>query len=134
MNTSKFKNRREWRNFGIGLSIILAIMATIQLIRGNSLFPIFYLTSGIVLISGLLFPVILKPLFIPFSYIGFGLGWVITRIILSALFFLVITPIGLLSRLVRKRYLQTDIGTNETSYWKEHRAQTASKEYFEKQY
>ncbi len=134
MDTSKFKDRRELRKFGIGLSIILTILGTIQLIRGISLFPIFYSTAGMVLASGLLFPVILKPLFILFSYIGFALGWVMTRIILSALFFLVLTPIGLFSRLVRKRYLQTDIGTNESSYWKKHREQTASKEYFEKQY
>jgi len=134
MDTSKFKDRRELRKFGIGLSIILAILGTIQLIRGISLFPIFYSTAGMVLASGLLFPVILKPLFILFSYIGFALGWAMTRIILSALFFLVLTPISLLSRLVGKRYLQTDIGKNETSYWKEHREQTASKEYFEKQY
>jgi len=134
MDTSKFGDRREWRKFGIGLSIILAILGTIQWIRGISLFPIFYSIAGIVLASGLLFPIILKPLFILFSYIGFALGWVMTRVILSALFFLVLTPIGLLSRLVKKRYLQTDIGTNETTYWKAHREQTASKEHFEKQY
>jgi carbamoyltransferase len=134
IDISKFKDRREWRKFGIGLSIILAIIATIQWIRGNSLFSIFYLTSGIVITSGLLFPIILKPLFVLFSYIGFGLGWVMTRIILSVLFFMVLTPIGLISRLMRKRYLQTGIGTNENTYWKVHREGTASKKYFEKQY
>ncbi len=134
MDTSKFKDRREWKKFGIGLSIILAILGTIQWIRGNSLFPIFYLISGAAIISGLIFPVILKPLFILFSYIGFALGGVMTRVILSALFYLVLTPIGLISRLMRKRYLQTGIGTNEKTYWNKHQEQAASKEYFEKQY
>jgi carbamoyltransferase len=134
IDKSKFKDQREWRKFGIGLSIILGILGTIQWIKGISIFPIFYLSAGIVLTSSLLFPVILKPLFITFNYIGFFLGWVMTRVILSALFFLVVTPIGLLSRLLGKRYLQTDFKTKEKSYWKTHSEKKASKEHFEKQY
>lgn len=134
VDTSKFKDPGEWRKFGIGLSIILGILGTIQWITGNSLFPIFYLTAGIILASGLLFPILLKPLFIVFSYIGFGLGWVMTRVILSILFFLVITPISLISRLFRKRYLQTDMRKNESTYWEKHRERTTSNEHFEKQY
>jgi hypothetical protein len=134
MDKSKFKDRREWKKFGIGLSIILTIFGTIQWLTGKSMFPMVYLTAGIVLVSALLFPVILKPVFILFSYIGFGLGWVMTRVILSTLFFLVLTPISLLSRLVGKRYLQTDPEANGTTYWKSHEEQTASKKHFEKQY
>jgi carbamoyltransferase len=134
MDKFKFKDRKEWRKFGIGLSIILMILGTIQWIIGKSLFPFVYLTAGIVLTSGFLFPVLLKPLFILFSYIGFALGWVMTRVILSAFFYLVFTPIGLFSRLFRKRYLQMKFGSNDSSYWKNHREQTASKEHFEKQY
>jgi carbamoyltransferase len=134
IDKSKFKDPREWRKFGIGLSIILVIIATIELITGlYVVFPI-YLTAGAVLASVFLFPVILKPLFILFSYIGFALGWVMTRVILSAFFFLVLTPISLFSRLLRKRYLQLQFGTDKTTYWKTHREQTASKQHFEKQY
>jgi carbamoyltransferase len=134
IDTSKFKDRNEWKKFGIGLSIILAVFATIQWVRGTPLFSVFYLTAGIILASGLLFPIILKPIFILFSYIGFGLGWIMTRVILSVLFFSILTPIGLISRLFRKRYLQTNISKNEKSYWEKHEGQIASKEHFEKQY
>jgi carbamoyltransferase len=134
IDKSKFKEPREWKKFGIGLSIILTILGTIQWIKGISLFPMFYLTAGMALTSSLLFPVILKPLFIIFSYIGFALGWLMTRVILSVLFFLVVTPISLISRLLGKRYLETDFGTKETSYWKTHSEKKASKEHFEKQY
>ena len=134
LDKSKFKDQREWRKFGIGLSIILTILGTIQWIKGISIFPIFYFGAGIVLTSSLLLPAILKPLFITFSYIGFVLGWVMTRVILSVLFFLVITPIGLISRLLGKRYLQTDFKGKKTSYWKIHSEQDASMEHFEKQY
>jgi len=134
INKSKFKDPREWRKFGIGLSIILVILATIELITGlYVVFPI-YLTAGVVLISALIFPVILKPFFILFSYIGLALGWVMTRVILSVFFFLVLTPIGLVSRLVGKRYLKLEFGTNKTTYWKTYGEQTDSKQHFEKQY
>jgi carbamoyltransferase len=134
MDKSKFKDRKEWRKFGIGLSIILMILGTIQWLVGKSMFPIVYLTAGIVFVSALLFPVILKPLFIIFSYIGFALGWVITRVILSGFFFLVFTPVGLFSRLLGKQYLQVGFRTDATTYWETHREQTTLKEHFEKQY
>jgi carbamoyltransferase len=134
IDKSKFKNPREWRKFGIGLSIILVIIATIELMTGlYVVFPI-YLTAGAVLVSALLFPLILKPSFILFSYVAFALGWVMTRVILSIFFFLVLTPISFFSRLFRKRYLQLEFGTNKATYWKVHREQTASKHHFEKQY
>ncbi|MBN1695613.1 carbamoyltransferase [candidate division WOR-3 bacterium] len=134
IDKSKFKDRKEWRKFGIGLSIILMILGTVQWILGKSMFPIVYLTAGIVFVSAFLFPLILKPLFVIFSYVGFALGWLMTRVILSVFFFLVFTPVGLFSRLLGKRYLQVGFRTDEATYWETHLEQTASKEHFEKQY
>jgi len=126
--------KSDWRKFGVGLSIILVVIGTVQLLTGSSLYRWTYLVAGMILLAALFLPVILKPLYILFSYIGFVLGWIMTRVILSVLFFLIITPIGLISRLVGKRYLQTGFRTGDETYWETVRDSNPSRQHYEKQY
>jgi len=134
INKSKFNDRAEWKKFGIGLSIILAVLGTLQWVRGITLFSVFYLIAVLTLMSVLSVPIVLKPLYISFSYIGFALGWIMTRIILSTLFFLILTPLSLISRLFGKKYLHLEFKKNKATHWKERQEQNASKKHFEKQY
>ena len=105
MDKSKFNVKREWRKFGIALGIILAIIATILLIKGKSTYLYFYGGGLFAVLTALVVPIIMKPVFILFLYIGHGLGFVMTRLILGILFYLVITPIGLIARLFGKQFL-----------------------------
>lgn len=117
MNTSKFNDKKEWRKFGIGIAVILAVIATIQLIVGRELFIFFYGVSAFFLFFGLLLPIIIKPVYILFSYLGLILGWIMTRVILSILFYIVLTPIGLILRLFRKHLLDLKIDKKAETYW-----------------
>ena len=105
MDKSKFNDKNEWRKFGIGLAIILAVIATVQLIIGRDLYLYFYIAGVLSLTIGLAIPILLKPIFILFSYIGFVLGWFMTRVILSILFYLIFTIIGVASKLFNKTFL-----------------------------
>ena len=46
-----------------------------------------------------------------------ALGWVVTRIILTIVFYLIVTPVGLLQRLCGKRPLEFGFHGDETTYW-----------------
>ncbi|MBN1895804.1 hypothetical protein JW906_15045 [bacterium] len=117
MDRSKWNDRKELKKFGIGLAAILAVVATVQWIRGNGLFPWFYTGAGVILASGLAVPKLLKPLFILFYHIGLVLGWFMTRLILTILYFFVITPIGRLTRLSGKKHLDTGFRDGSATYW-----------------
>ena len=117
MDKSKFNNKKEWRKFAFGLSAILFIIAMIQLFLGKTLFPYFFILCIITLFIGIGAPILIKPVFILFSFIGFGLGWVMTRLILTILFYLVVAPIGLLARLTGKDFLDIKFDREPTSYW-----------------
>ncbi|MBN2544051.1 hypothetical protein JXI42_14420 [bacterium] len=119
MDKSKFNIKKEWRKFGIGLAIILCILATIQLIVGKSIFIYFYFSGAVILLVALILPILLKPVFILFSYISFGMGWVMTRVLLSILFYTVFTLISLISRLFGKRFIDLKIDKNLNSYWRD---------------
>lgn len=117
LDKSKFNDRKEWRKFGINVGVIFLIVALIQLIFGKEHWLFFLGISAFLFLLGLVLPVVLKPIFILFSYLGMVMGWIMTRVILTVLFYLVITPIGLFSKVVRKRFLELKLLPSAESYW-----------------
>ncbi len=83
---------------------------------------------------GLAAPIILWPLQKIWMMVAVILGWVMTRIILSILFYLVITPISLLGRLFGKRFLDLKIDRSATSYWIKRENKPTEPADFEKQF
>ncbi|MCK5506803.1 MAG: hypothetical protein KAJ10_16680, partial [Thermodesulfovibrionia bacterium] len=134
MDTSKFNDKKEWRKFGIGVAVILAVIATIQLIVGKELFIYFYGVAAFFLFFGLLLPIIIKPVYILFSYLGLILGWFMTRVILSILFYIIFTPIGLILRLFGKNFLDLKIDKKAETYWLDKKIETINKIHFERQF
>jgi hypothetical protein len=74
--------------------------------------------SGIVLfgLSHLAYP-IMKPIHIGWMTFAFALGWINTRILLGIFFYLILTPIGVVMRLLGKDILDEKIERSATSYW-----------------
>lgn len=64
--------------------------------------PLPFKVSIILAAIALLAPIILKPIYIVWMYIGFVLGWINTRLILGIVFYLFFTPIALLMKLLGK--------------------------------
>lgn len=117
MDKSKFDIKSEWRKFGIILGIILAVIATILLMKARGGYLYFYGAGFFFILAGLVIPIVVKPVFILFMYLSHVMGWVMTRLILSILFYLVITPMGLLGKLVGKRFLDLKFPGKQESYW-----------------
>ena len=62
------------------------------------------------------------------------MGWIMTRVILSVVYFLVLTPIGLVARLTGQRFLGGPVEPEKTSYWRPRRDHPPQREHYEKQY
>ena len=60
---------------------------------------------------------ILKPLNKLWFYFGILLGRMISPLVMGIIFYLIVTPIGLLMRLFRKDILNLKYNTNSKSYW-----------------
>ena len=61
------------------------------------------------------------------------LGWVMTRVILSLVFYLIITPIGLLTILVGEDFLALK-KSNSESYWNQRDSKIELNQDYEKQF
>lgn len=61
---------------------------------------------------------IFKSLYKFWMKIVFVLSWVNTRVLLFLIFYLILTPTGLILKLLRKDLLEQRISKTEKSYWK----------------
>ena len=84
IDKSKFKNKKEWRKFGIALAAFLFLLAAVLYIRHSEAY--LYLSGAGVFISlsALVFPWLIKPLFIFFSYFGYVMGWIVRMLDIPA--------------------------------------------------
>jgi hypothetical protein len=62
------------------------------------------------------------------------MGWVMTRIILSVLFFFVLTPLGLIAKIAGKHFLIKSPQEGIESYWRRRKEEAPGKEHFERQF
>ena len=104
------------RSFGIVFFIVFLLIALYPLINGENIRIWSAVISLIFLVLGLLNSKILAPLNKLWFKFGIFLGKIISPIILGIIFFLVVTPIGLLMRLFGKDVLNLKYNKNK-SYW-----------------
>ena len=109
--------KKDLRNFGLVMCVALALLGGLFLWRGRPLYPYFFFLSGFFLVTGLGLPVILKPLHKAWMTLAILLGWVVSRLILSILFFVILTPLRLISLIFGKRFLELRIDKGSPSYW-----------------
>jgi hypothetical protein len=104
------------RSFGIVFFVVFLIIATYPLINGDELRQWSLIISIVFLSLGLLNSKILNPLNKLWFKFGIFLGKIISPLVMSIIFFLVVTPIGLLMRLFNKDLLNLKFNNN-SSYW-----------------
>jgi hypothetical protein len=95
--------RKELRQFGVLVGGVFSVIGLWPLIfRGAP--PRFWALAigGLLIVSGLLLPRTLSPVHRGWMAIGHVLGWINTRIILSLVFYGMITPMGMIMRLLGK--------------------------------
>lgn len=109
--------KKELRQFGITMGIVLALLGGLLLWREKDYYFYFLILSIAFFFIGLALPVILKPAHKIWMTLAILMSWVVTRVIMITLFYLVVTPIGLLTRLCGKDFLDTKFKKNVNSYW-----------------
>ena len=104
------------RSFGIVFFIVFLLIALYPLLKGNDLRIWSLIISFIFLALGLINSKILTPLNRLWFKFGLLLGRFISPIIMGIIFFVVVTPIGIIMRLLNKDLLNLKYNKKET-YW-----------------
>lgn len=109
---------KKLREFGFVVGGVFAALGVFLWWRGKPVYPYLFFPGVFLVLTGAFFPPALKPLQKGWMTLALLLGWVMTRVLMTLLFFLAITPIGILVRITGKDLLDTKLGPQKTSYWK----------------
>ena len=104
------------RSFGIVFFIVFLLIALYPLLKGNDLRIWSLVISFIFLALGLVNSKILTPLNRLWFKFGLLLGRFISPLIMGIIFFIVVTPTGIIMRLFKKDLLNLKYNKKE-SYW-----------------
>jgi len=116
LNNSKIKINSN-RSFGIVFFFVFVIVSLWPLINENSLRVWSIFVSIIFLILGLMNSKLLTPLNILWFKFGKLLGFIIAPIVMGIVFFVVITPTGLIMKIIGKDLLNNKYNNKIKSYW-----------------
>ena len=124
---------KDFRSFGITIGIILLIVSAILLYYNKESYQSLAIIASTFIGLGIILPVLLKPAYLVWMTFAVILGWVMTRVILSIVFYLIMTPIGLITRLLGEDFLALKI-KDSNSYWNHRDRSKESNQDYEKQF
>ena len=105
------------RSFGLVFFVVFLIISLWPLLDGGQfkIWSLFF--SLFFLVLGLMNSKLLTPINLLWTKFGILLGNIFAPIVMSFIFFLVVTPIGLLMRMMGRDLLRTKYNKSGKSYW-----------------
>ena len=124
--------QKALREFGWVMGAFFALLSAFVFWKKAEV-PVYWIgLSAVFLVLGQFLPATLKPVQKIWMALALCLGWVMSRVILTVIFYLVFTPIGFFLKLSGNDLLNMNWARKENSYWKDHAPR--SKESYEKQF
>ena len=111
------ESKKDLRKFGLTVGIVLLMISVILFMLDKSSYVYFGIIGGVLVLAGILFPAVLKPANKVWMTLALILGWFMSRVILTILFYLVLTPIGFIAKIFGKRFLSLKLDKEKKSYW-----------------
>jgi uncharacterized membrane protein len=126
--------KKDLRNFGLVVGGVLIAIGAFLFWRERPAHPYFLIIGGVLAGTGLILPGILKPF--QKVWMGFAvvMGFFMTRVILTVLFFLILTPLGIVARLTGKQFLELKPDKTKESYWNIREIKPLDKKDYERQF
>ena len=79
-------------------------------------------------------PILLFPVYVVFTTVGNIVQWIISTIVLSFVYYVMLSPIALLFRVMRRDRLKIRLGEAAKSYWEIKKSASDDPSRYEKQY
>ena len=111
--------KKDLNTFGLLLPAFTLILAALFYWRtGGDRAPRYILAVGLTLAALYwLIPSLNRYIYLGFTYAAFPIGYVVSHVILAATYYLVITPIGLVMRLLGRDPMHRSFDRTAPTYW-----------------
>ena len=127
VNINTDPTRRELKQFGFIWMGFVAFFGVIAFFKFDnpSLARGLWVAAVVVPVVGWVFPRFMRWVFLGMSYLAWPIGFVVSHVVLAMVYYLVLTPIGLLTRLFGYDSMKRGFDSEATSYWSERPASAA---------
>ena len=125
--------KKDIRSFGYTIGIILFMVSAVLFYYDNYLYQNLTMISVVFIVLGVVLPLLLKPVYLLWMIFAVILGWIMTRVILCIIFYIIITPIGLITRLLGEDFLNLR-KIKADSYWNYRDSSEELNQNYEKQF
>ena len=129
-------NRRQLNQFGfiwMGFVAVVGVVACFN-IHNTSLSRGLWVAAVVVPVVGWVFPRCMRWVFLGMSYLAFPIGFVASHVVLAVVYYLVLTPIGLLTRVFGYDSMKRRFDPEAKSYWVERSAAAVDPKHYFRQF
>jgi len=126
-------DRNELRKFGETSMAMLILIALVfyWLDRLTAVWSLYLCAAGLgIFILSRISTKMIKPFYLVLYALALPIGFVLTNILMAVFYFVILTPIGLIFRLIRRDPLQRKFDSQTKTYWAPHRNCDSLKRYF----
>jgi len=124
-------SRRELAVFGLAWLVFFGAFAGIALLRGGHASGAALAALAVLVpLAGRIWPALMRLVWLGMAYLSFPIGFVVSFVILVFVYYLVLTPTGLLMRLVGYDPMSRRFDPQAESYWSPREAAGDSSRYF----
>ena len=116
------------------MGTVLILIAIILFWKQKDSYIYFSIIGALLVLTGIIKPIILKPLNKAWMTLAILMGWVMTRVILMILFYIVVTPTAFFAKVFRKKFLDLKIDKSRNTYWEIREKKHIVPEDYEKQF
>jgi hypothetical protein len=127
-------DKKEIRKFAITMSIALCVLGGLLIWRNSIIGFIFSVAGAAFLVLGLSVPQILYPVYRGWMFLARILGFVMTHLILTLVYYLLLMSIGLLMRAFKKIPLELKLEPNSSTYWRSRSKAESSADRYDKMF
>lgn len=112
-------SRRQLAVFGMAWLVFIgaAGYAVLRAGGGPTVAGAIWAAAVLVPLAGWFWPPILRWIYVAMMYATFPIGWIVSHLLLAAIYYLLVTPVGLVMRLVGYDPMTRRFDPKAESYW-----------------
>lgn len=111
------KSDEAVKKTGLTVGVVLILISLLLWYLGKTSFVYFSSIGGLFVIFSVIATTVLRPFHKLWMILALVMGFVMSRVILTLLYYLVLTPIGLLAKIVGKKFMPVGFDKSAATYW-----------------
>ncbi len=128
------KSENAVKKTGLTVGIVLILVSLILWYLGKTSSIYFSSVGGLFVIIAVVFPSLLRPFHIVWMILALLMGFVMSRVVLTILFYIVLTPVGIIAKIFGKKFMPLGFDKNAESYWERRENKVKDKIDYERQF